>query len=182
MVPTIEQVLRHYRIISAAERMKTGRPGEETCANAIRGTKCVCEAAGLVNAGDFIGVSGSKVYMIAKTTGYIYRFDIGASAASTDTVATETETRSLDLGTPHEKVMAEFVLSAHISGSTVLKFYFDGVAAKSTYTLLSSAVGDVCSYVVRPERHKFRSVKVKITSSKPLTLEGFEATFFKTGI
>lgn len=136
----------------------------------------------LVNAGDFIGVSGSKVYMIAKTTGYIYRFDIGASAASTDTVATETETRSLDLGTPHEKVMAEFVLSAHISGSTVLKFYFDGVAAKSTYTLLSSAVGDVCSYVVRPERHKFRSVKVKITSSKPLTLEGFEATFFKTGI
>lgn len=47
MVPTIEQVLRHYRIISAAERMKTGRPGEETCANAIRGTKCVCEAAGI---------------------------------------------------------------------------------------------------------------------------------------
>ena len=47
MVPTIEQVLRHYRIISAAERMKTGRPGEETSANAIRGTKCVCEAAGI---------------------------------------------------------------------------------------------------------------------------------------
>ena len=47
MVPTIEQVLRHYRIISAAERMKTGRPGEETSANAIRGTKCVCDAAGI---------------------------------------------------------------------------------------------------------------------------------------
>ncbi len=47
VVPTIEQVLKHYRIISAAERMKTGRPGEETCANAIRGARCVCRAAGI---------------------------------------------------------------------------------------------------------------------------------------
>lgn len=47
MTPTIEQVIKHYRIISAAERMKTGRPGEETAANAIRGTRSVCEAAGI---------------------------------------------------------------------------------------------------------------------------------------
>ena len=47
VVPSIGQVLRCYRAIAAAERMKTGRPGENTVANAIRGTRCVCRAAGV---------------------------------------------------------------------------------------------------------------------------------------
>lgn len=47
MIPTIEQVMKHYKIIAAAERMKSGRPGEETCANALRGTRAVCAAAGI---------------------------------------------------------------------------------------------------------------------------------------
>ncbi len=34
-------------MFSDAERMKTGRPGEETVANAIRGTRNVCRAAGI---------------------------------------------------------------------------------------------------------------------------------------
>ena len=45
--PTIEQVLKNYRTFAAAERMKTGRPGPETVQNTVRGTKCVCEAAGI---------------------------------------------------------------------------------------------------------------------------------------
>lgn len=47
MIPTIEQVIKCYQIISLTERMKTGRPGTETVANAIRGLKHVCTAAGI---------------------------------------------------------------------------------------------------------------------------------------
>ena len=47
MIPTIEQVMKCYRVIAQIERMKTGRPGKETVANALRGTVNVCRAAGL---------------------------------------------------------------------------------------------------------------------------------------
>ena len=46
-VPSIRQVIRCYRTIAAAERVKTGRPGESTVENAVRGTRCVCRAAGI---------------------------------------------------------------------------------------------------------------------------------------
>lgn len=47
MVPTINQVIKCYQIIAQTEWMKTGRPGKETAANAIRGAKQVCRAAGI---------------------------------------------------------------------------------------------------------------------------------------
>lgn len=47
MTPTIKQVMKCYRIIAQAERVKTGRPGTETVANALRGTRTVCKAAGI---------------------------------------------------------------------------------------------------------------------------------------
>ena len=47
MTPTIEQVIKCYQVIALTERMKTGRPGTETVANAIRGLKQVCFAAGI---------------------------------------------------------------------------------------------------------------------------------------
>ena len=47
MTPTIEQIMRCYRIVSQTERMKTGRPGAATVANALNGTVCVCRAAGI---------------------------------------------------------------------------------------------------------------------------------------
>ena len=47
MIPTIEQVIKCYRIVAQTERMKTGRPGEETVANAIRGAINVSQAAGI---------------------------------------------------------------------------------------------------------------------------------------
>lgn len=47
MIPTIEQVIKCYRVIALTERMKTGRPGTETVANAVRGLKHVCTASGL---------------------------------------------------------------------------------------------------------------------------------------
>ena len=47
MKPTIEQVMKCYRVVAMTERAKTGRPGEETVMNCLRGTRCVCEAAGL---------------------------------------------------------------------------------------------------------------------------------------
>ena len=45
MIPTIEQVMKCYQIIAQTERMKTGRPGEETVSNALRGTVNICRSA-----------------------------------------------------------------------------------------------------------------------------------------
>ena len=39
--------MRCYRAVAQTERMKTGRPGEETVANALRGTANVCRSAGI---------------------------------------------------------------------------------------------------------------------------------------
>ena len=47
MIPTIEEMMKCYRVIAQIERMKTGRPGSETVANALRGTVNVCQAAAL---------------------------------------------------------------------------------------------------------------------------------------
>ena len=47
MVPTIEQVMKCYRVIAQIERMKTGRPGSGTVMNVLRGTVSVCGAAGV---------------------------------------------------------------------------------------------------------------------------------------
>ena len=47
MIPTINQVMKCYRVVAQSERMKTGRPGEGTVVNALRGTGCVCRAAGI---------------------------------------------------------------------------------------------------------------------------------------
>lgn len=47
MIPTINQVMKCYQVVAQSERMKTGRPGEGTVVNALRGTGCVCRAAGI---------------------------------------------------------------------------------------------------------------------------------------
>lgn len=47
MTPTIEQVMRCYKIVAQTERMKTGRPSAETVANALRGAANVCRSAGI---------------------------------------------------------------------------------------------------------------------------------------
>ena len=50
MTPTIQQIMRCYRIVAQTERMKTGRPGETTVTNALNGAAKVCRAAGIERA------------------------------------------------------------------------------------------------------------------------------------
>ena len=45
--PTIEQVIKHYKIIAAAQRMKVGRPCPNTVANGIRSLRALCAASGI---------------------------------------------------------------------------------------------------------------------------------------
>ena len=45
--PTIEQVIKHYTIIAAAQRIKVGRPCPDTIANGIRSLRGLCRAAGI---------------------------------------------------------------------------------------------------------------------------------------
>ena len=47
MTPSIGAVLRYYPIAAAAERAKTGLPGERTVGNVVCGARQVCRAAGL---------------------------------------------------------------------------------------------------------------------------------------
>lgn len=47
MIPTIEEVIKCYKVVALTERMKTGRPGPETVLNALRGAANVCRAAGI---------------------------------------------------------------------------------------------------------------------------------------
>ena len=47
MIPTIRQVMKCYRVVAQAERMKTGRPGKRTVENSLLGAECVCDAAGI---------------------------------------------------------------------------------------------------------------------------------------
>ena len=63
MIPTMEQVMRCYRIISQTERMKTGRPGEITVANAINGTAKVCEAARIPYSEPVTSITRNKIDM-----------------------------------------------------------------------------------------------------------------------
>ena len=135
-----------------------------------------------VDAGDFVAVRGGRIYMIEKTTGYVFRFDENASAPSAAEIGTEIETYPLDLGTMHEKVMTRLLISAELSSGATVRVYFDGVEAKSSYALTKPALDGVCSFIIKPERHKFRNVKLKITATRPLTLCGIEATFSETGI
>lgn len=47
MIPTIDQVLKHYGVIAQSERAKTGRPCARTVQNAVLGTTLVCRAGGV---------------------------------------------------------------------------------------------------------------------------------------
>ena len=47
MIPTIEQVMKYYRVIAQTERMKTGRPGEDTVENVLRATRLSAGRLGL---------------------------------------------------------------------------------------------------------------------------------------
>lgn len=135
-----------------------------------------------VDTGDFIGKRGDKIYLVEKTTGYVYSFDEDASPDQTASSETEIETCPLDLGSVHEKVMTRLVISAIVAQSATVKIYYDGAEAKSSYTMNAPSYDGVCSFVIRPERHKFRNVKLKITSDNPICLRGVEATFSKTGV
>ena len=67
MTPTIEQVMRCYRIVAQTERMKTGRPGETTVANALNGTAKVCRAAGIERAEPVSVLTRTKIDLALAT-------------------------------------------------------------------------------------------------------------------
>ena len=61
MTPTIEQVMRCYRIVAQTERMKTGRPGTGTVANVMHGTIKTCGAAGVELAAPVTALTRKKI-------------------------------------------------------------------------------------------------------------------------
>ena len=61
MIPTIEQVMKCYQIIAQTERMKTGRPGVETVANALRGTVNICRSAHIELASPVTSLTRKKI-------------------------------------------------------------------------------------------------------------------------
>ena len=61
MIPTIEQVMKCYQIIAQTERMKTGRPGEGTVANALRGMVNICRSANIELASPVTSLTRKKI-------------------------------------------------------------------------------------------------------------------------
>lgn len=61
MIPTIEQVMKCYQSIAQTERMKTGRPGVETIANALRGTVNICRSAHIELASPVTSLTRKKI-------------------------------------------------------------------------------------------------------------------------
>ena len=67
MTPTVEQIMRCYRIVAQTERMKTGRPGETTVANALNGAAKVCCAAGIGSAEPVTALTRKKIDLALAT-------------------------------------------------------------------------------------------------------------------
>ena len=63
MIPTIEQVMRCYRVVAQTERMKTGRPCAGTVVNALRGTVNVCRSAGIELSAPVTALTRRKIDM-----------------------------------------------------------------------------------------------------------------------
>ncbi len=61
MIPTIEQVMKCYRAVALAERIKTGRPGAGTVANVLRAAASVCHAAGIPRSSPISALTRQKL-------------------------------------------------------------------------------------------------------------------------
>ena len=61
MTPTIEQIMKCYRIIAQTERAKTCRPGTCTVMNALNGARKVCAAAGVKLAEPITALTRQKI-------------------------------------------------------------------------------------------------------------------------
>jgi len=67
VIPTIEEVMKCYRVVAQTERMKTGRPGIGTVANALRGTANVCRSAGLAMSEPITALTRKKIDLALAT-------------------------------------------------------------------------------------------------------------------
>ena len=133
-----------------------------------------------VAVGGYAGTSGEKVCFIEKDSGAVYVYD-GGKFYDGD-ISSLFESKRLDFGSVHEKYLLSLVLSADISDDAEIKISFDGVGAKSSYTISAGNADGTISYIIRPERHKFRAVSVKITSVSPITISGIEFVYCMAGI
>ena len=142
--------------------------------------KYVWTTLDVVNASDFIGARGGNVYYVERTSGDVCVFDSRARGTDEE-IYSEFLSRPLDLSSPDEKISADIVVSAKLADDAEVRLYYDGVASKSSYIVEASSLDDaVCSFILRPERHKFRSVAVKISSEAPMTIKEISFDYFKT--
>ena len=142
--------------------------------------KYVWTTLDVVDASDFTGVSGGDVYYVERTSGDVYVFDSRAHGTDEE-IYSEFVSRPLDLSSPDEKLLADVIVSAKLADDAEVRVYYDGVASKSAYVVEASSLDDaVCSFILRPERHKFRSVAVKIASEAPMTIKEISFDCFKT--
>ena len=144
--------------------------------------KYIWSTLDVVNASDFIGISGGDIYYIERTTADVYLYQSRKHGDGTDEIYSEFECRPLDFSSPDEKIVSEMVISAKFSADASVSVYYDGVASGSSYTLSASAFDDVInSYILRPERHKCRNIAVRISSDAPMAISEILFRYYKTG-
>jgi|GEM_PF-1248464 len=145
-------------------------------------SKYVWATLDAVNASDFIGISGGEIYYIERESADVYLYKSRKYGGDSDPIASEFESRPLDLSSADEKVASEIVICAKLGGDADVTVYYDGAGSGVSHTLSASDFdGVINSYILRPERRKFRNIALKIASAAPMTISKITFRYYKTG-
>ncbi|MBQ0126337.1 MAG: hypothetical protein KBS59_08475 [Clostridiales bacterium] len=134
-----------------------------------------------IKASDYILTEGEMIYYIDVTDSDVYFFDALKYADDDDIVYSCFESNDMDFDSNAEKVITKINIAALPSDDLTVNVYYDGAPAKSTYTVSPLDFETVCTYCVKPERHKCRNVKIKISGEKPFSLDSVSFEYFETG-
>lgn len=119
---------------------------------------------------DFLCFSGGNVYMIERTSANVYLYHSSQYGGDGDEIASDLELRGLDLGDNGEKVLTGLRIEMRQFGDVEVRICYDGVYSSAVYTVEKSDFDMVNSVDIRPERHKFKTVGLEISSGDPVEI------------
>lgn len=133
-----------------------------------------------VNTDDFICFSGNDIYLIERSTGKMYIYHGNRFGEEGDETDTELKTRDLDLGENGEKTVSCVRLELWQCGDVDVRFCYDGEPSSAVYTVHPSDFDTVNSVDLRPDRHKFKTISVELSSSEPMRITQIDFFYRKT--
>ena len=124
----------------------------------------------MINTDDFLCFSGGNVYMIERTSANVYLYHSSQYGGDGDDISSYLELCGLDLGDNGEKVLTGLRIEMRQFGDVEVRICYDGVYSSAVYTVEKSDFDMVNSVDIRPERHKFKTVGLEISSDDPVEI------------